>query len=240
MKRADKGRFAALACMWSGTVIAVTVLAWHSISRRSWLPLESNFDALIWLAVSLTAFVLYVQWRKPLGGLDWFVMPVVILLLLGAAVTGRTNPHRYVHSLWSFAHLLTSYAGAAAFSVAGAAGAMYLLANRRLRRKVALTGPELGSLERLEHLTLTAVTVGFALLTIGAITGFLKMRFEHRSAPLAKMILSLSVWAVYAMVLHSPVNPTLRGRRTAMLSIVGFVLMAGTVVAVLLMPGRSS
>jgi ABC-type uncharacterized transport system permease subunit len=74
------------------------------------------------------------------------------------------------------------------------------------------------------------------LLTIGAVTGFMKMRFEHRPAPIAKVVLSASVWVVYALVLHSPINPSFRGRRAAVLSIVGFVLMVGLMVAVMLMP----
>jgi hypothetical protein len=41
---------------------------------------------------------------------------------------------------------------------------------------------------------------------------------------------------VYALVLHSPLNPSFRGRRAAVLSIVGFVLMVGTVITVMLLP----
>jgi ABC-type uncharacterized transport system permease subunit len=233
-------RLAAKVCMYFGLTFSVTVLVWHSVARRSWLPLEDNFDALIWLAVVLTIFVLYVQRRKPLGGLDWFVMPIVILLLVGAVVIALTNPHGYsVQGLWSWVHLVTAYGGAAAFAVAGAAGVMYLILSHRLRHSLALAGPNLGSLERLEHLTMAAVTLGFALLTVGAITGFVQLLFENRPTPAGKVVLTAAVWVVYAIVLHSPIIPTVRGRRAAVLSIVGFVLMVGTIVAVLLMPGGS-
>jgi len=36
---------------------------------------------------------------------------------------------------------------------------------------------------------------------------------------------------VYALVLHAPINPSFRGRKAAMLSILGFVLMVGTLIA---------
>jgi len=238
-------RVAAKACMYFGLVFALGVLVWHSILRGSWVPLEDNFDTLIWLALVLSGFVLYVQRRKPLMGLDWFVMPVVVLLLIGAAITGRTNPHDYdVRTLWSWVHLATAYGGAVAFAIAAAAGMMYLIANRRLRHKVSLAGPNMGSLERLEHLMLTSVTLGFAMLTIGALMGIVKMRTtpraDHNPTLTAKVILSSAVWVVYAIVLHSPINPSFRGRRAAVLSIVGFVLMVGTIVAVLVMPGPAS
>jgi ABC-type uncharacterized transport system permease subunit len=230
-------RIAAKACMWSGVTVAIVLLVWHSIALQNWLLLDDNFAALIWLAVVLSLFVLYVQRRKPLGGLDWFIMPIVILLLIGAAVTGLTTSYTYnVHGLVSWIHLLSSYGGAAAFAVAAAAGTMYLIANYRLRQKTALAGPNLGSLERLEQLTLSSVTLGFALLTIGAVSGFMKMKFENRPTPPAKVILTLGVWIVYAIVLHSPINPSFRGRRAAVLSIVGFVLMVGTIVAVIVIP----
>jgi ABC-type uncharacterized transport system permease subunit len=163
-------------------------------------------------------------------------MPIAILLLVGAAVFGRAKPHEYdVRSVWLWTHRVTAYGGAVAFAVAGAVGAMYLIVNRRLRDKSAGPGPNLGSLERLEHLTLAAVTLGFALLTVGAVTGIVRMFADEKHTPPAKNVaigLAVAVWLVYAIVLHSPINPSFRGRRAAVLSVVGFVLMVGTVFAV--------
>jgi ABC-type uncharacterized transport system permease subunit len=85
-----------------------------------------------------------------------------------------------------------------------------------------------------------SVTLGFALLTVGMITGGIKMLADGSHTPIAKIVLAVMVWVVYAVVLHAPLNPSFRGRRVAVLSVVGFVLMLGTVVAVLLMPGGTS
>src|SRR5205814_10715684 len=72
-------RIAAKACAWSGVTVAAAVLAWHSIGRGSWLPLEDNFDALIWLGLLLALFVLYVQRRRHIGGLDLLLISTVFL-----------------------------------------------------------------------------------------------------------------------------------------------------------------
>ena len=40
------------------------------------------------------------------------------------------------------------------------------------------------------------------------------------------------MWLVYAIVMHAPINPRLRGRRAAVLSVFGFCLMIGTLLAV--------
>ena len=234
-------RIAAKACTYFGLLLGAVVLVWHATSERggTWLPLDDNFESLVWLALLLAGFVQYVQRRRPLGGLDSFLMPIVVLLLVAAAVFGRTTPHEYVPHAWWWAHRVSAYGGAVAFAIACAVGAIYLVHNRRIRMKVAIPGPHLGSLERLEHVTMTAVTLGFALLTVGAVTGLILMLAEHRDTPLPKLVLTAGVWLAYALVLHAPMNPSFRGRKSAILSIVGFVLMIGTIVTVQLMPGSA-
>ena len=54
--------------------------------------------------------------------------------------------------------------------------------------------------------------------------------------PLRGVVLALAVWVVYAIVLHAPINPSFRGRKVAVLSMVGFVLMIGAIVAVQFLP----
>jgi ABC-type transport system involved in cytochrome c biogenesis permease subunit len=44
------------------------------------------------------------------------------------------------------------------------------------------------------------------------------------------------VWVIYALVLHAPINPSFRGRKAAMLSILGFVVMVWALIAVQFMP----
>ena len=222
-------RLVSKSCLYFGLTAAVAVLAWHSGHRGRWVPVGDNFDALVWLAVLLAGFTAYVQGTRPLAALDWFLMPVVIALLVGAAVLGRTDYRSYVGQAWTYAHHLSSYGGAAAFAVAAAAGGMYLWASGRLRHKRPVGG-YLGSLERLERLTMTAVTLGFALLTVGIVTGAVEMVRHGMATPAWKIGLAVSVWLVYLVVLHAPINPVFRGRRAALLSVVGFVLMAGAVV----------
>ena len=238
----ERQRLVAKILYYAGLLLGIAVLAWHAIDRQEWVPLGDNFDTLVWLGMLLGLFVVYLQRAKPLVGLDWFVMPVVVLLFACAAVFGKAKPHEYVTSSLLWMHRVTAYLGFVAFAISAAAGVMYLIANRRLRAKTRTAGPNFGSLERLEHITFLAVTTGFALLTIGLLTGLARIHHEGngRLGPhwftSPKVLLTFAVWVVYALVLHSPINPSFRGRRTAMLSILGFVLMVGTLVAVQFMP----
>jgi ABC-type uncharacterized transport system permease subunit len=217
----------------AGIAFALAALVWHAVRRADWIPLNDNFEAFTWIAVLLAAFVAYDQRRRSVGGLDWFVMPIVVLLLICAIAFGSVRPHRYAETAWSWAHIITAYGGSVAFAVAAAAGAAYLLASRRLRVK-ALGPPieSVGSLERLEHLTVSGASIGFALLTVAMTLGFLKMASEHRAPPTAKIVLTAAVLVTYAGVLHAPINPRFRGRKTAILSIAGFALMVLTLVVV--------
>jgi ABC-type transport system involved in cytochrome c biogenesis permease subunit len=240
----SRRRLLAKQCLYWGLLVAVAVLIWHCITRGSWIPLEDNFDAMLWLGILLTAFVLYVQTTKPVEGIDYFIMPIVILLLIAAIIFGREKPRLYTLQTWAWVHRVTAYGGAVAFVVAGAVGAMYLITTARLRSRLVVTGgTNFGSLERLEHFTRVSVTLGFALLTIGLITGVVEILHRPGSNPLGRdwffhpiVLLTLGVWVIYALVLHAPINPAFRGRRAAMLSILGLVLMIGAVIAVLWMP----
>jgi ABC-type transport system involved in cytochrome c biogenesis permease subunit len=240
-------RTISLLCGWAGVGAAAGVLVWHSFARGAWLPLDDNFDALAALGVMLAVCVLYVQGTRPVGGLDWFILPIAALMLVGAAVFGRTVPHEYAETAWSWTHRLTAYGGALALAVAGAVGAMYLVANHRLRSKSLGGrggGPQFGNLERLESIAHMSLVLGWPLFTFGLITGIL-WGIHQTTHGLAgqsvffgpKVLLAVGTWFVYALALHSPINPSFRGRKAAVLGLIGLVLMVGTLVAVQFMPG---
>jgi ABC-type uncharacterized transport system permease subunit len=135
-------------------------------------------------------------------------------------------------------HRVTAYGGAVAFAVAAGVGAIYVVTSRRLRNKRLVPAGNGGaatpgsSLESLERLMMLSVTLGFALLTVGLLTGLGRMVGEHAKTPLAKLLPAGLAWLVYAVVMHAPINPRFRGRRAAMLSVFGFLLMVGTIVVV--------
>jgi ABC-type uncharacterized transport system permease subunit len=239
-------RLSAKALGWSGIVAGLALIIWHSWARQDWRPLGDNFEALIWLALLLAALVLYVQRTQVVAGLDWFALPLVIVLLLCAGVFGRLRPLGYNQTAWTAVHVGSCIGWAVAFAVAGATSGLYLIASRRLRRKSVSPGPRVGSLERLERIIDSCVTLGFALLTVGLITGLLKIIHDAaKSDPVRQVILSgqviipTIVWLVYALLLHTPISPSLRGRKTAWLGIVGLALMLGTMVVIQFMPAAA-
>ena len=229
-------RRSAAAAGLSGAGLAVAVVAQvlHSMHRGDWVPFQDNFDALLWLAVIIAVLSLYLQDRSSIRRIDWIANPIVALLLVGAAAFGRARPHVYTDTLWASTHRVSLFISAIAFAFAACAGSLYLALRSKLRRKAAgPVDPKFGSLETLERLNYTAVIIGFALLTIGMLSGLSRATaLGDRWYLQPKVVLSFITYAVYAVVLHSPLNPTFRGKKTAILSIVGFVLLLATVAVV--------
>jgi ABC-type transport system involved in cytochrome c biogenesis permease subunit len=237
-------RLTAKSLAYFGICFALAAVIWRSVSRGSWLPMADNFQTMASLAILLAGFTLYIQRARPIPGLDWFLLPVVMLLLICSALFGISpSTTNQSAGLWNLIHRTSSFAGMAAFGVAAAVGALYLLASARLRRKTGIGEAPGASLERLENFTYWAVTLGFALLTIGIVTGVAKIiqagpntRLGPHWMTSPKVLLAFSVWLVYAVALHTPITPAVRGRKSAMLSIVGFALMVATIITVMFMP----
>jgi ABC-type transport system involved in cytochrome c biogenesis permease subunit len=88
----------------------------------------------------------------------------------------------------------------------------------------------LANLESIETGITRSATIGFVLITIGLITGLIiatggPTRLGEGWWYSAKVLLAAAVWAIYALVMHVRFVPTFRGRRAAILSIVGLVLL---------------
>lgn len=218
-----------------GVVVCLLAQMLHSVQRHDWLPLQDNFDSLVWLAILLASATLYLQARRTLGRIEWFVLPVVILLLAFAAIYGSARPHAYTNSLWGLTHRIGVYLSPLLFAIAAGAGVMYLVLRGKLRSKHhAPVDSSFGSLEKFERLNYAAVTVGFVLLTIGIIAGFAlhPSTLGERWYLQPKMLLSIGAYVLYAIIVHSPINPAIRGKRTAILSIAGFALLLGVIVTV--------
>ncbi|MGN6625623.1 MAG: cytochrome c biogenesis protein CcsA [Tepidisphaeraceae bacterium] len=231
-------RAPAIALAAAGLTLAVAGQLLHSFQRGDWLPLQDNFDALLWLGIMIAAVSLYLQGLGGVQRIDWIANPIVVLFLAGAAAFGAARPHTYTDSLWYVTHIGSYCVSTVAFAVAACAGSLYLALRSKLRRKaVGPVDSSFGSLERLERLNFTAVKIGFALMTVGLASGLSATLRHHTNLGehwlwQPKVLLSFVTYGIYAIVLHSPINPQFRGKKTAILSIAGFIILLATVAVV--------
>ncbi len=186
--------------------------------------LPQTFSLFAWAIVgSYLAFQLKFNIRI----LGTFVSPLaVVFMLLSSAIPGRVIPtSQLFKSVWLTLHVATMFLGNAIFALAFCAGIMYLLQERQIKTKsFGLLYRRLPSLEVLDSLNYVCLTFGFPLITIGLISGFVYAGAVWRSFwhwdP--KEILSVVTWLIYAVLLHERLAVGWRGRRAAIMAIIGF------------------
>ena len=117
------------------------VYRWVGLGR-GWNPLGAHVDGLTLIAALLGMTLWYVQTRPRLLGLAAFGLPVLTFVLLWAVCASwwTYRPFRLetLHPVWRAVHLAGVYLGTLGAAVAAAAGAMYLYAEGRMKRKVGV------------------------------------------------------------------------------------------------------
>ena len=108
---------------------------------------------------------------------------------------------------------------------------MYLLQERELKKKrFGLFYTRLPSLEALDALNQHCLAIGFPLMTLGIITGSIwaKQAWGSYWQWDPKETWSLITWFLYAALLHQRFTVGWRGRRAAIMAIIGFAAVLFT------------
>lgn len=187
-----------------------------------WGTWAGALNLLSWLVVSG-----YLVWgckpRFRLVGLA--VMPIAAGLLVLAWAGGGTGVEEAVGGGWRLdAHVGLMLAAFASFTVAAAMALLYLLEERRLKRRdAAVLRLRLPSLEALERLASRVALAGLALLSAGILVGLTRLEGDQLDAAMAVTVV---IWAVYALTLLLRREAGLRGHRLAWSLLTGFALVA--------------
>jgi len=189
-----------------------------------WSTWAGSLNLFVWLVV--TAYLIWgCRPRYRLLGLA--VMPLAAALLLTSRLGGGTSVGgrpRY-SDLFLALHVGLVLAAFAGFTLAAGLAALYLWQERGLKRRRAsvlrVRAPALATLE-----TLTGRTIAVALpaLTLGIVVGLVRLREEGGGLD-ALMVVTLLTWLVYGAYLLLRYELGWRGRRTAYLALVGFLLV---------------
>jgi ABC-type uncharacterized transport system permease subunit len=225
---------------WGPRVLAVSgcLHAVHVVTASLLLnlcPVESLHFGLSFSAlVAVAAFLVLRRWAN-LDALGVVVAPVALTFLVGAQFVGvDIEPDALISRPLLALHITANVLGVGLFVVAGAAGILYLLLERRLRdKRSGSIGGRLPSLDVLDRATHRLLLSGFPLLTFGVVTGAIFSRHLEtlHGAALARTLLGVVTWLVLATVLLLRRVAGVRGRRAAYGTVTG-VLCVLLVVAV--------
>ena len=128
-----------------------------------------------------------------------------------------------LQSNWLAIHVITCFLGYAAFAIAFGISVGYLI---QLKRERSPRGPIswLPASQILDDINYKAIVIGFPMLTLGIITGAAWASYAWGSywSWDPKETWSLITWFIYAAFLHARYARDWRGKKTALLSIIGF------------------
>ncbi|MCL4492094.1 MAG: c-type cytochrome biogenesis protein CcsB [Nitrospirae bacterium] len=197
------------------------------------LPITSMHEASSFFAWCVVLIFFLLEYKYKIGIMGSFILPVVFVLMLSSSVLPRgIHPLSPVlQSYWLGIHTFLAFLGNASFAVAFGVGIMYLLQEHYLKSK-HLHGlfKRLPSLQILDEINYKLISLGFPLLTLAIITGALWAESAWGSYwrwdP--KEVWSLTTWFIYALVLHVRLTAGWRGRKAAILSIIGFSVILFT------------
>ncbi|MBZ0156748.1 MAG: c-type cytochrome biogenesis protein CcsB [Alphaproteobacteria bacterium] len=205
----------------------------YRYSEAGHLPISSMHEASSFFAWCVVLIFFLLEFRYKIGIMSSFVLPIVFLLMLSSSILPRgirpLNP--VLESYWFGIHTFLAFLGNAAFAVAFGIGIMYLLQEHYLKSKhVHGLFQRLPSLQMLDEINNKMINLGFPLLTCAIITGALWAESAWGSYwrwdP--KEVWSMIAWFIYALILHIRFTSGWRGRKAAILSIIGFVVVLFT------------
>ncbi|MCK5837091.1 MAG: cytochrome c biogenesis protein CcsA, partial [Desulfobacula sp.] len=141
---------------------------------------------------------------------------------------------------WFYAHILLVFTGEASLALASGAGILYLLQEKGIKTKSpGFFFKRLPSLDLLDNVGYACLTTGFALLTIGLVAGFIyaKAIWGRFWSWDPKEVFSVGTWVVYAALLHLRLYSGWRGRKSAIMTLIGFFVILFTFLGVNLLLG---
>lgn len=213
---------------------ALGLLGYRWFCGVGWDLLHAHVDGLLLIAALLAGVALYLQSRPRLQGLGAFALPLLTFLLLWAvcASAWTYRPFRLtsLQPVWRGVHLGGVYLGTLGAALAAGAGVAYLVFARRLKRGGdPRSAGRVASLEAVEGVIVRAAALGFALLSVGLVSGAVIMRGGEGGLSVVspKVLLSAGAWGAYALVMNLRFATAFRGRRAAWLAIGGFALLLG-------------
>lgn len=217
--------------------LAIAAVAAHFVALVGYarvagaLPLAGLGPSLSSLAFLFGLLVLATLWLTREPSFALVALPLVVGPL-GVAVLGEFAPVRAAPApmgAWFDLHVASSLLGLALLAVAFVAAALYVLQHRALKQRrfgvIFQFFPPLEQLDRLNHLALLA---GFPALTAGILlaVGVASRAGTGLGVTPAHLGWGLASWAVLGGIAVLRLLGRLRGRRAAVASIGGFLVIA--------------
>jgi cytochrome c-type biogenesis protein CcsB len=205
-------------------------------------PITNLHESLSFFSLAVVGIYLLCWNKYRVFILGSFITPLALLILaLSATFSGAISPlNPALQSKWLVVHTSMAFLGYAAFAISFCASIMYLIQSHFLKkRRLGTMFQKLPPLDMLDELSYRCLTFGFPLLTFAIISGAIwaETAWGTYWSWDPKETWSLITWFIYAALLHGRLTTGWRGRKAAMLSIFGFLIVLFTFLGVNLLLG---
>jgi len=212
----------------------------RQLPQHGWyVPWSNWFESFSFFSLVILVEYLIIQYRNRLPILGAFVTPLIFTTMIVAINSpfGRQIPTLppALQSYWMAIHVPVMFIAYAAFGIAFTVGLAYLLQEWQIKsKKPSKVAFRLPPLEDLDQLIYKVIRLAFPILTLGVLLG---ARWAYDAWGRywgwdAKETWALITWIVYAIYLHMRLVKGWRGRKTAYMSLGGFVVVIFTYVGV--------
>jgi cytochrome c-type biogenesis protein CcsB len=205
----------------------------HLASKMKYLPLTNMQESLSFFSLAIVGAFIFFERRYKVTTLGSFVVPVALMMLIGSSSLNVEvrQLHPVLQTNWFWFHALLAFASYSCFTIAAGVAVMYLIQRYFLKTKhFGALFQKLPSLETMDEISYRCLTVGFPLLTVAIISGSIWAEKAVGSYWVwdPKQTWSLIIWLIYAALLHGRLTIGWRGKRAAILSIFGFIVVLVT------------
>ncbi|MFZ2632604.1 MAG: c-type cytochrome biogenesis protein CcsB [Desulfosalsimonadaceae bacterium] len=217
--------------------VAHTAWIGYEFIRIGHIPAHNLQHTLSLAAWCLTGVYLLMRYRLRLNMLGVFAAPLALVIMTAAFFVpeAATAPNQLFKSLWLVVHIVILFIAEASMALACGTGILYLIQEHGIKTKSnRFFLKRLPSLEFLDRTGYAFIVSGFTLLTIGLIAGFVyaQLVWGRFWSWNNKEIWSMITWLIYAALLHERLVAGWRGRRAAIMAIIGFAALLFTFLGV--------
>ena len=214
-----------------------TVEMGYRFVQSGHFPVSNLHETLSLAGWTLAGVFLLFQDRYRLKILGIYAAPLITIVMVIAARLPNlpSKTHTILNSFWLIVHVVAIFIGEASLALACGAGLLYLLQENAIKSKQrGFFFKRLPSLELLDNTGYACIVTGFAMLTFGLITGLIyaKSVWGGFWSWDPKEVWSGITWILYAVLLHQRLTVGWRGRRAAIMAIIGFAVILFTFLGV--------
>jgi cytochrome c-type biogenesis protein CcsB len=216
----------------------------YDLARTGQIPVHNLYQTLSLSALAVAVIFIIFHFKFKLKVLGVFAAPLAALIMLAAYQLPRApvQANALFNSFWFVVHILSIFIGEAALAMACGVGILYILQENSIKsKKRGFFYDRLPSLDLLDTTGYGSIVVGFIMLTLGLVTGFVyaKSAWGRFWSWDPKEIWAVATWLIYAALFHQRLTVGWRGRRAAIMAIIGFLAILFTFIGVnFLLPGH--